>query len=606
LNFIGGPRSISIKLWAAMTTLILVVLGGLGATITLLFGDFYLQQKLSELGNEAKEVSSQLSRLPNWSERLTAMDTIRLSSGTQMVVMDRYSEIISVKGEITSTSLGSQEDDIGWRGSVAEETTMRGMGWWIHSLYPSEFLDPANVAEVLQGNLVSIKALPRNKSGQAMLIAAAPIGNPSEAVVVLGSSPAPVQASIGAFKRIILYSSLVAVVLATLVSLIFARQVTRPLALMQKAARRMSCGDFQPITGVTSRDELGELAETLNAMGESLSNHVTWLSEEKNLLQGIVEGISDPVIMLDAKGDILYTNEPAKALWQGDKYENLSRREEILLFLRSFADQHDIEENTHFTLDTQVLQVAMASTQAREGIQGFVAVLRDVTASLRAEKERRDFMASVTHELRTPLHLIQGYLEAIQDEVIPKEEQFEHIDLVLDEAKRLARLVMELQEISRLERWQVFEKSEVDIESFLQELRYRFQGRADEMGIRLDINDGKGVILADRDRLLQVFINLIDNALRHTASGKSVGIRVNDVGVSVQFSVEDHGEGIPHQALPHVFEPFFRVDKARSRKEGGMGLGLAIVKQIVEAHGGEIRVESMIGSGTCFTISLPK
>jgi two-component system sensor histidine kinase ResE len=334
---------------------------------------------------------------------------------------------------------------------------------------------------------------------------------------------------------------------------------------------------------------------------------MTWLSEERNLLQGIVEGISDAVIMLDAKGEVLYMNEPAKALWQGDGHIAPERRETIISFLRKLAGELEYkEESVQLSLDTQVLQVTMASTHALASTQGFVAVLRDVTASLRAEKERRDFMASVTHELRTPLHLIQGYLEAIQDEIIPKEEQAENIDLVLEEAKRLAKLVMELQEINRFERWTVFEKSAIDIAGFLQELRHRFQGRADELGITLDIGPGAGELMANRDRLLQVFINLVENALRHTPSSKRVGISVRDLGERIQFSVTDEGEGIPSHALPHIFERFYRVDKSRSRKEGGMGLGLAIVKLIVEAHEGEIKAESEVGKGTCFTLTLPK
>jgi two-component system, OmpR family, sensor histidine kinase ResE len=599
LKYSHHPWSISIKLWAAMTTLILVVLGGLGAAITLLFGDFYLQQKLGELGNDAKEISIQLSQKPNWAERLVAIENIRLPSDTQMVIMDKTGEIISVKGDNVPNGAGN---GMGWGNSGLSGN---GMGWWYRSVHPTDFLTASNISEVLEGNIITIKALPKNQSGQAMLVAAAPLGNPGDAIIALGSSPAPVQESTEAFQRIILYSSLVAVFLATIVSLIFARQVTRPLALMQKGASRMAGGDFQPITGVKSRDELGQLAEALNSMGESLSNHVTWLSQEKDLLQGIVEGISDAVIMLDAKGEILYTNEPAKALWQGNSKDAMERKDKIIAFLREFASKSNLEGDINLTLDTQVLHVAMASTQAREEERGFVAVLRDVTSSLRAEKERRDFMASVTHELRTPLHLIQGYLEAIQDEVIPKEEQAEHIDLVLDEARRLAKLVMELQDINRLERWQMLEKKEMDIGIFLQELNYRFQGKAEEMGINLEIEEGSGVIQADRDRLLQVFINLIDNALRHTPSGKNVRIKVQTEEKNLQFIIEDEGEGIPPQALPHIFDRFYRVDKSRSRKEGGMGLGLAIVKQIVEAHGGEISVVSQPGNGTSFYVILP-
>ncbi|BAE84364.1 ATP-binding protein [Desulfitobacterium hafniense] len=601
MNFDLRPRSISMKLWAAITALILAVLGGLGVTITLLFGDFYFQQTLDTLGKEVEEISHYLGEQPNWSQRLFAIDEIRLSSDTQMVVIDRYSEIIAIKGGNVAASFGTN-DRIGW-GDVSGE-----MSWLIRSLYPSDFLSRTDIAEVLAGKVITIKAIPRNKTGQAMLIAAAPLGNPSEAIVVLGTSPAPVQDSINAFRRMTLYVSLAAVVLATLVSLVFARQVTRPLALMQKGASQMANGDFQPITGVRSRDELGELADVLNSMGESLKNHMTWLSEERNLLLGIVEGISDGVIMLDGEGEILYTNEPAKALWQGSgsEEESSERKETLMAFLRGFMEDVEIDKKIHFNLDTQVLQVAMATTQFEDGKQGYVAVLRDITASLRAEKERRDFMASVTHELRTPLHLIQGYLEAIQDGVIAKEEQTEHIDLVLEEAKRLAKLVMELQELDRFESWKNFEKKEIDLAGFIQELGYRFQGRADELGIHLQMDNGKGVIHANRDRLLQVFINLIENAFRHTPEGKSVYIRIIDSEEHIQFNVEDQGEGIPPQALPHIFDRFYRVDKSRSRKEGGMGLGLSIVMLIVEAHNGEIKVESEVGKGTTFKVILPK
>ncbi|EHL06316.1 ATPase/histidine kinase/DNA gyrase B/HSP90 domain protein [Desulfitobacterium hafniense DP7] len=589
------------KLWAAITALILAVLGGLGVTITLLFGDFYFQQTLDTLGKEVEEISHYLGEQPNWSQRLFAIDEIRLSSDTQMVVIDRYSEIIAIKGGNVAASFGTN-DRIGW-GDVSGE-----MSWLIRSLYPSDFLSRTDIAEVLAGKVITIKAIPRNKTGQAMLIAAAPLGNPSEAIVVLGTSPAPVQDSINAFRRMTLYVSLAAVVLATLVSLVFARQVTRPLALMQKGASQMANGDFQPITGVRSRDELGELADVLNSMGESLKNHMTWLSEERNLLLGIVEGISDGVIMLDGEGEILYTNEPAKALWQGSgsEEESSERKETLMAFLRESMEGVEIDKKIHFNLDTQVLQVAMATTQFEDGKQGYVAVLRDITASLRAEKERRDFMASVTHELRTPLHLIQGYLEAIQDGVIAKEEQTEHIDLVLEEAKRLAKLVMELQELDRFESWKNFEKKEIDLAGFIQELGYRFQGRADELGIHLEMDNGTGVIHANRDRLLQVFINLIENAFRHTPEGKSVYIRIIDSEEHIQFNVEDQGEGIPPQALPHIFDRFYRVDKSRSRKEGGMGLGLSIVMLIVEAHNGEIKVESEVGKGTTFKVILPK
>lgn len=327
----------------------------------------------------------------------------------------------------------------------------------------------------------------------------------------------------------------------------------------------------------------------------------------KNLLQGIVESISDAVVMMSCNGSILYANDSAKALWQENDIEVTERKTQIVTILQTMAQREDQAENFEMaTIGIQVLQIVMAPMAENEGIRGHVAVLRDVTASLRAEKSRREFLASVTHELRTPLHLIQGYLEAIQDEVIPKDQNEEYIDLVLEEAKRLARLVQELQEINWLERGQVIQPVAIDLENFMVDIDQRFQGRAQELGVNLEICKGSGQLLADPDRLLQVFINLLDNALGHTPRGKTVRVLMVEEQNEISLAVQDEGEGIPKEALPYIFDRFFRVNKARSRKDGGMGLGLAIVRQIVEAHGGNVRVESDMGKGTTFWISLPR
>ncbi|MDP4161017.1 MAG: ATP-binding protein [Bacillota bacterium] len=591
------------KLWLALTLLILIVLGGLGVTITWLFSDFYLQQKLDSLRTEATEISTQLANVYSWNERLSLLETFKLTSGTQMVLLDAQGNILVISSSNLNSSQALQGHISGYLGGFGGGL----IGGWSRNLRPSDFFTNQYLAQVLSGKTISIKALPANGSGQTMLLAAAPVGTkPVQGVVLLGSSPIPLQESIATFRRLILYASLIAVLLATIVSLIFARQVTRPLALMQRGATRMAKGDFLPIQGVTSKDEIGELAEVLNCMGESLKNHMEWLSQERNLLQGIVESISDAVIMLSYEGVILYANDTAKTLWQENEVELSERKQQIIGFLLTMSTRENDGENyATMTLGLQVLQVVMAPMAETKGIGGHVAVLRDVTASLRMEKARREFLASVTHELRTPLHLIQGYLEAIQDAVIPKDQQGEYIELVLDEAKRLARLVQDLQDINWLERGQMLQLVPIDLKSFMNDLDQRFQGRAIELGLNLTVSQGFGELLADPDKLLQVFINLLDNAMSHTPYGKTVRVFQVEAQNEVRLAVQDEGEGIPKEALPYIFDRFFRVNKARSRKDGGMGLGLAIVRQIVEAHEGHVRVESDMGKGTTFWVVLP-
>lgn len=233
--------------------------------------------------------------------------------------------------------------------------------------------------------------------------------------------------------------------------------------------------------------------------------------------------------------------------------------------------------------------------------------LNQMAASLEtSEEQRRELMANVAHELRTPLSSISGYMEGLADGVVPADK--DTFDLIQKEAGRLSRLVNDLQRLSRAESGEErLDMVVLDLGSFLARVGKRFEPQFENKGVLLDIEitGGRQTVNADEDKLDQIIINLLDNALSHTQAGDSVSVYAAGRGKQVEIRVSDTGTGISKDDLPHIFERFYRADKSRSRESGGSGIGLTITRSYVEAMGGEINVESMPDSGTTFTILLP-
>ncbi|MCY8426209.1 sensor histidine kinase ResE [Bacillus vallismortis] len=415
--------------------------------------------------------------------------------------------------------------------------------------------------------------------------------------------------------RYIFLAAGIAIVLTTFFAFFLSSRVTYPLRKMREGAQDLAKGKFDTKIPILTQDEIGELATAFNQMGRQLNFHINALNQEKEQLSNILSSMADGVITINIDGAILVTNPPAERFLQAWYYEqNMNIKEGDNLppeakELFQNAVSTEKEQMIEMTLQGRSWVLLMSPLYAESHVRGAVAVLRDMTEERRLDKLREDFIANVSHELRTPISMLQGYSEAIVDDIASSEEDRKEIaQIIYDESLRMGRLVNDLLDLARMESGHTgLHYEHINVNEFLEKIIRKFSGVAKEKNIALhqDVSLTEEEMMFDEDKMEQVFTNLIDNALRHTSSGGSVSIEVHSVKDGLKIDIKDSGSGIPEEDLPFIFERFYKADKARTRGRAGTGLGLAIVKNIVEAHNGSITVHSRIDKGTTFTFYIP-
>lgn len=419
-------------------------------------------------------------------------------------------------------------------------------------------------------------------------------------------------------------SIILAGVVATLVALplgfFFARRITRPIAEMTSAATAIARGELHRRVPHRGRDEIGRLAAALDVMADQLEDRLSTITADRNRLQAVLAGITDGVVAVDARGRIVHLNAPAaellgtgieratgRTIWEVSRLGELDRV--LSEALRLGAGRHGELHIPRDGRDQDVVLNAAPIHGAGGAASGAVAVLHDITELRRLEAIRRDFVANVSHELKTPLTAIRGLVETIIDDpVMDAAVRGRFLAKVRGQCDRLGALVGDLLTLSRLEATDAgMEREAVDLRSVV---RTSCDGllepaRAKRITVEYLLPDRPVVVAGDREFLRQAVDNLVDNAIKYTPEGGRVTARVRTEGETAEISVRDTGIGIDPVDRPRIFERFYRVDKARSRELGGTGLGLSIVKHIVLAHGGSVRVESTPGSGSTFVARLP-
>lgn len=413
--------------------------------------------------------------------------------------------------------------------------------------------------------------------------------------------------------KLILLAAGFAIFLTTIFAFFLSTRITAPLRKMREAAFEVARGKFDTKVPILTSDEIGELGMAFNQMGRQLKFNINALNQEKEHLANILSSMADGVITLNRDGTILVTNPPAEKFLQAWYYQEGNASGEDLpgevkeMFQRAISVEK--EQSIELTYQGRTWVIVMSPLYTQTHIRGAVAVIRDMTEERRLDKLRKDFIANVSHELRTPISMLQGYSEAIVDDIAGTEDEKKELaSVIYDESLRMGRLVNDLLDLARMEAGHISLNYEnANIVAFVEKITRKFQGLAKEKSIVLQSHvEGDGAIQMDVDRMEQVMTNLVDNAIRHTADDGTITIHAKLINNGVKIDVKDSGHGIPEEDLPFVFERFYKADKARTRGRAGTGLGLAIVKNIIEAHRGTISVHSKENEGTTFSMYIPQ
>jgi len=407
-----------------------------------------------------------------------------------------------------------------------------------------------------------------------------------------------------------------AIVLAGLLSGATARSLTVPIARLARSVRRMTNGEPAVAPARPEPLELAELAAALNATAEQLRTRVAEIAGERDRAAQILAALENGVLVLDARGGLGYANPPARAWFGLAEFEPGMPAQRVLgvLDITRLAKQAIAtgrRASGQVTLvfpEHRTLAVRVTPLSGRDGSAGALVTLVDLTSRRRLEVLRRDFVANASHELKTPVAAIRVLAESLDDALDDEDPDTARrfVGRIGEEAERLGRLVKDLLDLSKVERGTLAVEP-VDMVALVKDVSGRSARQAAERGLDLRTGLQPGVSMrGDRAQLALLVSNLVDNAIQYTQPGGrvTVELRGQDAG-GVRIVVADTGMGIPSNELPRVFERFYRIDKARDRQTGGTGLGLAIVRHVAESHGGRVTVDSELGRGSTFTVTLP-
>ena len=457
----------------------------------------------------------------------------------------------------------------------------------------------------------------RLPDGEDLVYGTAPI-QPGESVIGVVRLEVPasvVQDDVNRIRYLIAFFALTVVVFSIVVAYVLARRASRSVRAVADAAQRLAQGDLDQRVDPLADDETRELADAFNQMAAALRTSINDLSDERAKLAAIFNTMADGVMVVGEDGRVQLTNQAAETLLgvnsnriEGHRFIEAVRDHELQQLLLGCLNERTPRFGEIELLRPRRFLSAIAMPLNSEQSSGVLLNLHDLTWMRQVETTRREFVSNVSHELRSPIASVKALVESLEDGAVEERDTAkDFLQRIHREVDRMSNLVAELLHLARLETGQEsLDLRAIDLKTMIEELVSDFQGSAaaGRVALKSDVADDVPRVVGDQEKLRQALVNLMNNALKFTPEHGEITVLARARNGSAEVCVEDTGIGIAREHLAHIFERFYKVDRAR--RDGGTGLGLAIVKHIVEAHGGEVLVASHEGSGSTFGFTVPR
>ncbi|WP_409297279.1 two-component system histidine kinase PnpS [Peribacillus sp. SCS-26] len=581
-------------LFFALVILLLAVFLGLGIVLGQLFKDYYIDTFNDRLQKETKFVSQYIQE----NQGVEAA----IASGK----VDKLTEMLD-----SNITIADQDGDILFSTTNVTTKNRQIRDEAIRSIARTQFggNEPTEGYDVTEGKYEQHYYWKKLRTGSG------------HAFVVLSNQLDMLQKASQKMWLILAFSLGTALIVILVLAATITTRYTKPIEAATKAAIELAKGNYKVRTYEENSFETGMLSNSINILARNLQEMEEHREMQQDRLGTLVENMGSGVLLIDSRGSITLINRTYRQTFNVDPsfflyrlyYEVIEHKEVIQMIENIFMMEQSIKKQLILPLNLEMRYFEIYGAPIignHDEWKGILLVFHDITELKKLEQVRKDFVANVSHELKTPITSIKGFTETLLDGALHDEKFLKHfLGIVLKESDRMQTLIQELLDLSKIEQ-QGFSLSiqKVDLNKLLQETIAIFEQRAAEKEIKLTSPSLLNPLIIDGDsfRIKQIVINLVSNAIAYTPAGGAVTVSLSESREAAKLSVKDTGIGIAKEELPRIFERFYRIDKARSRNSGGTGLGLAIVKHLVEAHKGVLRVESEAGRGTEFTVEFQK